>query len=544
MKMALVLSAAQMRAVDAGLVARTGLPSLILMENAGRGVAEEILRRRPGLRAGGRAVCVAAGPGNNGGDGFVIARHLATAGVTVRVALAAARAKLTGDAAAMLRALDALDAVGVTDLSSAGRADWDEALAGAAVLVDALLGTGVRDDVGGTLAVAIAAINSCGPAPSPASAAAPASAPMIVAVDIPSGLDADTGRPHGQSVRAELTVTMAARKLGLAVTSDAGAGEVVVVGLGAPIEAPTDLGPVAYWIDEGDVRAVLPSRPALAYKGTGGHAVVIAGSAGKTGAAFLAARAASRAGAGMVTVLSTGAAQAALDAKVVEAMTAAFTAGDDADEGSFAAVEAALARPNVRAVAIGPGIPVGPGMRALVARLAREVALPMVLDADALNLLGASAAESLAAAPAARVLTPHPGEMARLIGRPVADVQADRPGVARALAAATRAIVVLKGPRTLIADPDGTLYVNPAVEPALATAGSGDVLTGVITALLSQGMAPLAAAWAGVFLHGRAGAYAATMHGAPGVIADDLPDAVAAVRASWSAADARAGEGP
>ena len=521
-----VLSAAQMRRFDADAARDTGLPSLILMENAGRGVADAVRARRPAIRGPRVVVCVACGAGNNGGDGFVVARHLAAApgaGYDVRVLLAVERGRVAGDAATMFRALDGLANLSIQEHAGGAKDDWARALEGAAVIVDALLGTGLRDDVRGTAAAAIAAINEA--------------AALKIAVDIPSGADADTGRPHGAAVRADVTVTMGARKLGLAIDPSGDCGEVEVVALGVPVAVPDGTGPAAFWVDEPGVRALLPAREGTAYKGDAGHLVVVAGSPGKSGSAWLVARAALRAGAGLVTIASTAAGQVALDAKVIEAMTARYTDGaDDADGGSFAALEALLARPHVRALALGPGIPTGPGMRALVARLVAEVMVPLVIDADGLNLLGDGSAALLAAAPAPRVVTPHPGEMARLVGRSSADVQRARLETARAFATASRAVVVLKGPRTLIAAPDGVVFVNPAIEPALGTAGSGDVLTGVIGALLAQGLEPLGAAVAGVFLHGRAGALAGHTHGAPGAIAGDLPDAVASARATLTAA--------
>lgn len=528
-----VLSTAQMRRFDADAARTTGLPSLILMENAGRGVAEAVRVRRPPRRGqSDRAarpcvVCVACGAGNNGGDGFVAARHLAASstgagGYEVRVLLAVERSKLSGDAAAMFRALDGMSGVAVHDHAGASKDDWARALADAEVIVDALLGTGLRDDVRGTIAAAIDAINDC--------------AALTIAVDIPSGADADSGRPHGAAVRADVTVTMGARKLGMAVDPDGGCGEVQVAELGLPVAIPDNTGPGAFWVDAPGVRALLPGRQGTAYKGDAGHLLLIAGSPGKSGSAWLAARAALRAGAGLVTIATTAAGQAALDTKVVEEMTARYAGGDDADGGSFAALEALLARPHVRALALGPGIPTGPGMRALVARLVKEVNVPLLIDADGLNLLGDQGAALLAAAPAPRVVTPHPGEMARLAGASTADVQRARVQTARTFAAASKAIVVLKGPRTLIAVPDGTVFINPAVEPALGTAGSGDVLTGVISALAAQGLPLLEAAIAGVFLHGRAGALVGRTHGAPGAIAGDLPEAVASARVTLEAA--------
>jgi ADP-dependent NAD(P)H-hydrate dehydratase / NAD(P)H-hydrate epimerase len=510
---AYVLTAAQMRAVDLAARDRFGIPTLLLMENAGRGLAEVVVRRAPA----GPDVRVVCGAGSNGGDGFVAARHLALAGAGVRVLLAAPPDKIAGDAAEMFRALGAVPAVAVEDLSAAAEPEWARALAGATVVVDALLGTGLRADVRGAAAAAIAAMNA-------------AAAPKIAA-DIPSGLDADSGRARGGSVQAAVTVAMGARKLGLVLDPQAGAGDVEVAALGVPIAPPAELGPFCYWLEEADVGPLLPRRAPGAHKGTAGHLLVIAGAPGKTGAAALVGRAAMRAGAGLVTVASTAAGQAALDAKVIEVMTARYAAGDDADAGSFDAVTELVSRPHVRALAIGPGIPTGPGTRELVRRLVAELALPAVVDADGLNLLGDQAAALLAAAPAPRVVTPHPGEMARLAGIATADVERDRLQVARAFAARSRAVVVLKGARTLVVAPDGTAFVNPAAEPALGTAGSGDVLTGVLAALVVQGVEPFAAARAAVYLHGVAGADAARVWGQTGVVASDLPDAVAAARA-------------
>jgi len=521
----LVLTSEQMRRFDREATARSGLPSLILMENAGRGVAEAVRLRCPPSSVR-RVVVILCGGGNNGGDGFVVARHLSGFASEVRVVLAAPRAKVAGDAAVMLGALDGLPGVSLHELPAANDpAPWRDALAGADVVVDALLGTGLRDDVRGVMAAGIAAVNQARSAAHP---------PLVVAIDVPSGLDADTGRPRGDAIRADLTITMGARKVGLVENPSAveHIGRLEVADLGVPVSAADVQAPRAFWIDEAGVRALLPSRAGTAYKGDAGHLLVVAGSAGKSGAAALVGEAGLRAGAGLVTVASTAAGQAALDAKVVEVMTGRYADGDDADAGSFEAVAALLARPHVRALALGPGIPIGPGMRALVERLAAEVSQPVVIDADGLNLLGGAAAAIaiLARAAGPRILTPHPGEMARLTGRSSADVQGDRLGCARAFAAASRAVVVLKGPRTLIVTPDGDAYVNPAIEPALGTAGSGDVLTGVIGGLLAQGLPPLDAAIAGTYLHGRAGTRARSVHGAPGTIAGDLPRAVAAER--------------
>jgi NAD(P)H-hydrate epimerase len=255
--------------------------------------------------------------------------------------------------------------------------------------------------------------------------------------------------------------------------------------------------------------------------------LIVAGSAGKTGAAVLSGRAALRAGAGLTTLASTAAGQTALDAKLVELMSATYTDSDDADAGSAGRLTALGTR--MKAGALGPGIPTGPNMAALVRQLGGSWQLPLVIDADGLNLIGPDHLDVLASAPAPRILTPHPGEAARLLGKTVGDVQQDRLAAARRLARLTGAVVVLKGARTLIAEADGTVFINPAATPALATAGSGDVLTGVIAALLGQGLEAIDAATVGVFVHGCAGEEAARRLGGSGVIAGDLPEAVATV---------------
>lgn len=509
----LVLTAEQMRGADRAASERLGLPSLLLMENAGRGVAELVLAD---ARARGPIVVV-SGAGANGGDGFVVARHLARRGAEVRVLLCAPRARVAGDAAVMLAALERMGGVPVEDGDGwADEASWRARLAGAAVVIDAIFGIGLRDDVTGVPAAALAAMN--------------AMAAWKIAVDIPSGLDADTGRAHGIAFRADVTATMGARKLGLVLDAAAPVGTVEVIELGVPIEATAALGPVCRWLEAAPIWRELPRRGATAHKGSAGHLLVIAGSEGKTGAALLAGRAALRAGVGLVTLATTARGQAALDAKVVEIMTARYTETEDADARESATMLAALAG-KMDAVALGPGIPTGPNMRGVVRDLASRLAVPMVLDADALNLLGTEIVRVLNITPAPRILTPHPGEMARLKGRRIDEVEADRLGAARDLAVRARAVVVLKGARTLVASPDGTVYVNPTATGALATAGSGDVLTGLIGALLAQGMEPLAAARAGVFIHGAAGEAVAARVGS-GLVAGDLPDAIASVIAA------------
>ncbi len=510
----LVLSVEQMRQADLAACERFGIPSLLLMENAGRGVAELVLARAAARRRAGDNVAIVCGAGANGGDGFVAARHLAQRGVDVRVFLCAPRSRIQGDAAIALGALERVHAVSIEDGSAwAEELTWRSSFEGASVIVDAIFGIGLRDDVEGVPRAAIAAMNE--------------SRAYKIALDVPSGLDADTGRVRGLAFEADLTATMGARKLGLALDADARIGAVEVVDLGVPLSPPPDAGPLCHWIDGPTLRGDLPVKGATAHKGTAGHLLVVAGSAGKTGAALLAGRAALRGGVGLVTLASTAAGQAALDAKVVEIMTAHYTETEDADPRASAGVLAALAV-RMDAVAIGPGIPTGPNMRGVVRELASRLAVPMVIDADALNLIGNDIVRVLSIAQAPRVLTPHPGEMSRLMSRPVEEIQRNRVAAARQVAERTNAIVVLKGARTLVAAPDGTVFINPTACGALATGGSGDVLTGLIGAFLAQGVEALAAARAAVFIHGAAGEAVAERLGS-GLTAGDLPDAIAAV---------------
>jgi ADP-dependent NAD(P)H-hydrate dehydratase / NAD(P)H-hydrate epimerase len=510
----LLLTAAEMRAADLAIAAALGVPTLRLMETAGAGVAE-IVRREIAGAAG--EVVIVCGGGSNGGDGFVAARHLARPGLPVRVLLTAPRAKVRGDAAAALAALEAGGSAAIEDGSGwTDPATWRARLGVAplAAVVDAIFGTGFRGPAREVSAAAIAAMNGAGG--------------RKIAVDVPSGLDADTGRATGTVFRADVTATMGARKLGLCFGDSAPVGRIEIVDLGAPVDVAAAAGRCRL-LDPPGIAARLPRPNPDAHKGSKGHLLVVAGSAGKTGAAFLTGTAALRSGAGLVTIVSTAAGQSALDAKAIELMTARYTDGEDADPRAALATLEKLGE-RAQAVALGPGIPTGQGMHTLVRELAGSLPLPMVIDADGLNALGTEAATILARAPAPRVLTPHPGEMGRLLGLTIAEVQSDRIGHARGLATASGAVVVLKGAHTIVASPRGEVFVNPAATSALATAGSGDVLTGVVGALLARRLDPLAAAQVAVYVHGAAGEALAPRLG-DGVLAGDLPLEIAGVMA-------------
>jgi NAD(P)H-hydrate epimerase len=512
-----VLSASEMREADRRTIAG-GLPGAVLMENAGAAVAREIEARYP--RA--RRIVVLCGKGNNGGDGFVVARRLIARGP--RVLLACAAGEVTGDAAAHLRALRSAGGR-VDELRSASA--WARLRASvleADLVVDALLGTGLREAARGLPARIIRDLR--------------ARRGAIVAVDLPSGVGSDSGRLPGPAVRADVTVTLAALKCGHVLPpAEACSGDVVVADIGIP--AALLQGARLALTEAADAAAAWGRRARDAHKGSFGHLLVVAGSRGKSGAAILAGTGALRSGAGLVTIATPAPALVRVAAGRAELMTeplAASPAGTLARRALRGALELATARD---AVVLGPGIGLHPGTVAFVSAFARRCPRPLAIDADGLNALARSAGRAgvrgLRGRRAGTVLTPHPGEAARLLGVTTREVQAERLESARRLAASSGAVVVLKGFRTIVAAPDGRAAVNPTGNPGLATAGSGDVLAGVIGALLARGCAAFAAAAAGAYVHGLAADRRAVERGLEGLLAGDvaaaLPGAIRALQA-------------
>jgi NAD(P)H-hydrate epimerase len=488
-----LLSRAEVRAFDRDAIARLGVPGLVLMENAGAHAARLLRLEFPERLS---QVLVLGGAGQNGGDAWVVARHLLAAGQRPRCMLLADASKLSGDARVNF---DALAALGLTVEQQPAPALVAQAAREASLIVDGLFGTGLDRPLAGPLLEVVAAINAAGV--------------PVLALDLPSGVDADTGQVLGAAVQATLTVTFAAHKPGLHQHPGAAcAGELHCVDIGVP-------GPPAGrrgLIEARDVAALLPPRRADAHKGSSGHVLAIAGSAGKTGAALLAATGALRAGAGLVTIASDAETRRALDHKVLELMTAEFPA-----QGALEAL-LELARGKASAL-LGPGFGLAAEARALACALARALPVPSVIDADALTAL-ASEPSALRTAARDRVLTPHPGEAARLLGRSIPAIQADRLGAAHELALLTGQVVVLKGAGSVIAAPDGALRVCRAGTPALGTAGTGDVLSGIIAALLVE-LSAFDAALCGVELHARAGELAARSD--RGLLAHEVADVYA-----------------
>jgi len=526
-----VLTADEMRRADRHAISEAGIPGTLLMENAGSAVARFVAERHP--HAG--RIAVLCGRGMNGGDGFVVARQLAARSEAF---LLGRRDDVKGDARHHL--LECEKAGGrVSEVASPE--GWPAALArieAADLIVDAVLGTGLRSAPNGLAALAIDAMR-----------ARLAAGVPVVAVDLPSGVPSDSGELEWPVAGASATVTFAAPKRGhLLPPACETIGELVVADIGIPAASLAAVGPMLFLIEDRDAAVAFPRRARSAHKGDFGHVLVVAGSIGKTGAAVLAAGGALRSGAGLVTVATPEPCLAVVATARAEIMTEplAVTGSGGLDPASLANLTA-LARERDAAV-LGPGLGQDAGTRELVRRFARECPVPLVVDADALNALaalGAGGRELLRGRGAATILTPHPGEMARLVGRPTAELQRDRVGAALMLARETGAIVVLKGERTVVAEPGGRAAICPTGNPGMATGGTGDVLSGVAGSLLARHGALLAAT-AAPFVHGRAGDLVARRIGEEGLVAGDLvealPEAIESVRRS--AASARAGGAP
>jgi ADP-dependent NAD(P)H-hydrate dehydratase / NAD(P)H-hydrate epimerase len=513
--------AAAMRAIDRWAIEQRGVPGLELMERAGAGVVRALERRAPD-----GPVSVLCGKGNNGGDGLVVARLLREGGRAVNVICALAPEEFSGDARANLERLP-----GERPLHLDGRA-WgapeapagagpNELLGASAIIVDALLGTGFGGEPRGAVAEAIDAINA---------AAAP-----VLSVDVPSGVDASSGVVAGRAVMADATVTFHAGKPGLWIhPGKACTGVLETLDIGIPRGAPDT---AAAGLIAPSIGRLLPRRGASSTKFSSGHVVVAGGSRGLSGAPAMAALASMRAGAGYVTACVPGSLQAILaTAATPELMSRGLPDSDGAlTPAAAGGVLEALGRGG--ALVLGPGLGrSGPALE-LARDLAREAPVALVLDADGLNAHAGRLGE-LAARRAPTVLTPHAGELGRLLELDSDEVERNRLRCVRLAAARARAVVVLKGDDTLIADPEGNVAVSEGGSPALATAGTGDVLAGVIGALLAQGLDPFAGAAAGVWLHAEAGRQAARRIGAAeGVIATDVIAGLVPARAAGAPAE-------
>ena len=496
-----LLDAERVRAADRWAIEDRGVPSLELMERAGAGLARVAAEVVPGDGP----IAAVCGKGNNGGDGYVAARVLRELGREVRVLGLSAPEELRGDARANAERLPG-DPV---EPFSAAR------LEGVAGAIDAILGTGFSGAPRGSAAEAIQALNGCGAA--------------VVAADMPSGVDASTGVVEGAAVRAAATARFAAAKPGLWINPGrAHSGVVHVIDIGIPEGAPIDP-PGVGLIDDRAVLSLIPSREPGWTKFTSGHVLVAGGSRGLTGAPCLAGEAAQRAGAGYVTACVPASLNAIFEMRLLEVMTIPLPDDDGAHVAAGAERVLDESRRRGGVLVVGPGIGRSEGAAAFARRLVAATEVPVVLDADGLNA-HAGRLGDLAGRSAPIVLTPHAGELGRLLEVDSRAIEAERLRHVREAAASAHAIVVLKGDDTLVAEPDGVVGVSPGASAGLATAGTGDVLSGVLAAVLARDVEPFAAACAAVRLHALAGVEAAAVHGVDAVIASDVIEALSRAR--------------
>ncbi len=502
-----IVSAAEMRAIDRATSERFGVPSLTLMENAGSAVARFIVAEYPEAER----IGIVCGKGNNGGDGFVVARKLAETGRAARVLLLADPEELRGDAAAMFERMK----VAALVVRAGAELDSPEAaeIFASDLIVDAVLGTGFRPPVSPLYAAAIAKMN--------------ASRVPVIAVDIPSGADADALQPQrGTVARADAVVTFTAPRPAhvFAVLTS---GPTVISPIGSPTDAIVSESEL-HLSTPSDFAALVAPRAPEANKGSYGHALIIGGSVGKAGAAAMAGFSALRAGAGLATVATAKSVLPTVAGFHPELMTLPLPETEDGtiSTGAYAAA-VDMFRDRKTVIAIGPGISRNAETSMFVRGMLKpgvvQVDVPFVLDADALNAFGGAAAEQLNGHGRRIVITPHPGEMARLTGLTIAEIQANRLEVARKFSREHELIVVLKGHRTLTAAPDGTVWVNSTGNPGMATGGTGDVLTGMVAGLIAQHPQQVLEATAlAVYLHGLAGDLAAAALGEHSLVATDL----------------------
>ncbi len=507
----ILVTAAEMQAMDHHTIDEFGIPGRVLMENAGRGATRFLLQQFPDVQD--KKVGVIAGRGNNGGDGFVIARYLKQRNIFVGVYLLGNADTVRGDARANLKLLKPLG-VPVIEIpdEKAFRQCMSE-MDNFELWVDAILGTGLKSEVKAFYRTIINYIND--------------RQKSVFAVDLPSGINADTGQICGVCIRADATATFAYPKIGHMVYPGAACcGSLETIDIGVPPHIAAAVAPQQFLITAEGIQRILPPRPPETHKGTTGHLLVVAGSTGKTGAAAMTCTSALRTGVGLVTLGVAESLNSVLEGQLLEAMTAPlpeFAAGVLGDSALDPIHNELL--PGKRCLAIGPGLGQAAKTRELVRGIIRKCQIPVVVDADGLNHL-AGDLDGLEDAAAPIILTPHPGEMARLMKVSVKTVQQDRITCARKFAVRHNVYLVLKGARTVCADPDGRVYLNPTGNVGMASGGMGDVLTGMIAGLIAQGLAPARACQAGVYLHGAAADSLAESRGPYGYLAGDVMNSI------------------
>jgi NAD(P)H-hydrate epimerase len=501
-----VLNTDQMREADRRTIEDIGIPSVVLMENAGRQAVAAMEAAFEDLASS--RVGVICGRGNNGGDGFVVARTLIQRGVDTVVFLLGSVADVRGEARTNL---EILGRIGLTVVEITNAQEWElhfTEISECDVIVDAILGTGFRGQLSGLLETVVADVNGLGA--------------QVVSIDLPTGVSADTHLLEGEAIEASMTVTLAAPKIPLVFPpADSHAGDLVIADIGMPHPVIDELeGQYLELLTREQMRELVPVRAPESHKGDFGRVLVIAGSRGRTGAAHLAAMGALKSGAGLVTVATPQSCLPIVAAMAPEYMTEPL---EETTSGTvdFSAVDRVLEM-KADVIAVGPGLGQAPATAAFVQALVERAGVPLVLDADALNAFVGDPDRLVGRDGVDVVITPHPGEMARLLGSSIEDVQRDRLRAAREFAASHRLHVVLKGNRTVIAAPDGRTFVNLTGNAGMATGGTGDLLTGMIAAWFAQLLDAEAASKLAVYLHGTAGDLAEADEGEVALTAGDL----------------------
>jgi hydroxyethylthiazole kinase-like uncharacterized protein yjeF len=501
-----LVTAQQMKDMDRLTIESFGIPGIVLMESAGRGTVDTLFRHFP--HVGHMKVGIVAGRGNNGGDGFVIARYLASRHIELSLYLLSKTERLKGDAAANLKLLNRMG-LPVHQVPDMDAFEFHQGqMRQCDLWVDAMLGTGLQSDVRGIFKEMIDFLNTL--------------QKPIIAVDIPSGLDSDTGKPRGCCIKATVTVTYGLPKIGQVVLPGTEfVGTLEVVDIGIPPAVVDEVGPKHHLLTRQMMKPSFRSRALESHKGTTGHLLVLGGSPGKTGAAVMTSRAAMRVGAGLVTLGIPKSLNTAAESQLIEVMTVPLPENTGQTLGLPACERIMRLLESKKGLAIGPGLGTAKSTRNLVRRLIQTSHVPMVIDADGLNSL-VGGLECLKDLKVPLVMTPHPGEMARLVGTTSRQVQQERIRQARNFATAHKVYLVLKGARTVIAHPDGAVFINSTGNPGMASGGMGDVLTGMIAGLIVQGLSVGEAVNAGVYLHGCAADFLARKMGPVGFLASDV----------------------
>jgi len=509
-----VATAEQMQELDRKAIEGYKIPGIVLMENAGRGAAEVISSAFPDIQN--KKIAIVAGKGNNGGDGFVIARHLLNRGISVKVYLLTDPKALRGDAEINYHIFSRMKGEVIPVPSSKDYQKVKRDLDKFDLLIDGIFGTGLDAEVRGYYREVIDHLNTL--------------QRPIVAIDIPSGLDANTGKPFGTAIRAALTVTFGLPKVGHLISPGPDyVGTLKVIDIGIPRRLVEEEKIQTYLLESEEIRRFLsaPRRPDT-HKGDYGHLLVISGSVGKTGAAAMACEAALRIGAGLVTLAIPKSLNAIMEMKLTEVMTEPLPETPKQSLSLRAFNSILRLCENKRAVVIGPGLGTFKETQSLILKLVKTLDLPVVLDADGLTAL-ATQPKILPTANRSLILTPHPGEMARLIQSTSKEVQEDRVGISRNFSQSRQVHLILKGHRTLITTPRGEVFINPTGNPGMASGGTGDVLTGMIGGLICQGFEILPSLQIAVYLHGLAGDEVASERGEKSLVATDMIEKIPAL---------------